>query len=339
MCDHKKMKKYVTPENMCVIECPLLEESPRCLDICTQPQIRSDSVNLKVAIPEFIDPNKVEVNLRGNDLILRFETKCTAQECCTRVHYYNKVTLPREAQLDMLKCQCVKGCLLITAPISGKQQQQFGRPVSGQQVIQPKKMPRGEFNEVRGTIPPQKKQTSRGQVGKESEVRGPFTIQPEKKMRHKKLLKLQQEQPGAPIQQKGVQPTTKPVPQGQKSLKSKLPKPEEIGGVSKQTRKTSPVTPTKSVTKPKTEKKEKKEPRTESPRRVQEGEVQPKKQVQKEKPMKEGQKEGGISGSQQLHEIFGSSGKRSPTGEQERPQEQSPTTSESMGRPDSPTKL
>jgi hypothetical protein len=348
MCDHTKMKKY-TVQNMCVIEFPLLEETPRCLDISTQPQIKEDVVCLRVNIPEFIDPAKVQVNLRGNDLILRFETKCTMTECASRVHYYNKVTLPAQTNLDMLKCQLVKGCLCITAPIIAAADKRQPKPM---QPVQPKQPKQPVGRQVGGVF------------GREEEQLG-GAIKPEKKMRHRKMLKMQQgeeqqrglqqipqiPQQKPPKQKGGVQPTTKVSERpAEKTQKPKLPKPEEISvgrveGEKKQTRKAAPgapVTPSTPVTKPKQQKQQtqqQKKQLTEKPvsgvqekreGQQQQEEVKPSKKAgKKEKGMK---KEEGISGAQQLHEIFSS-------GTTERQQEKPEMSSESMGRPVSPTKL
>lgn len=337
--DCRKMKKYVTPQNMYVIECPLVE-TPRCLDISTQPQIKQDCVSLKVNIPEFIDPNKVQVNLKDNDLILRFETKLdeTTEYAC-RVHYYNKVTLPAQTNLDMLKCHCVRGCLNITAPIIGAKKQ----PVQPQQQ-RVSKLP---------------------QVGAGKEVSG--EIQPEKKMRHRKMLKMQQQEET----QKGVQPT--PTKAQKPAKAQKLPKPEEISiGVQKPSVKPTagkptgkptgkaapgaPVTPsTTPVTKPKKEK-AKKQP-TEAPvSGVQQQKQQPKVEGEVKQPTKKEGKKGkkGVqqgqqeqqgrisSGVQQIHDIFASSGTSASQGQQQQQQQpqqpQQKTSEESMGRPVSPSK-
>jgi hypothetical protein len=117
-CDYKKMKPFVAG-NMYVCEFPLME-APRCLDIACKPQIKENNVTLRICIPEYIDPSKVQVNLKGNDLILRCETQLSAtRDCACRVYYHNKVPLPEQTNLSMLKCVRSKGALCISAPIIG----------------------------------------------------------------------------------------------------------------------------------------------------------------------------------------------------------------------------
>lgn len=119
--DTKKMSKCVTPMGAFCVEFPFLE-APTRLGIQLRPQICNTSegevVMVRVPIPDFVDPAKVQLQLKGNkEIIVRFEERLVKCDCVQRVFYYNRVVLPEGVNVSQLKAKSDKHRLIITAPV------------------------------------------------------------------------------------------------------------------------------------------------------------------------------------------------------------------------------
>jgi len=117
----KKVKKFVTPNKQFVVEFCYLD-TPQCLDIDLVPKIckvpEGKCVHVNVPIPDFVDPLKVQLHVKGRDLIVRHEERLIPiGDSCCRVMYHNRVKLPDNTDLSAIKAKSDKHKLTILAPV------------------------------------------------------------------------------------------------------------------------------------------------------------------------------------------------------------------------------
>lgn len=117
----KKLTKFVTPNKQFVVEFCYLD-TPNCLDINLQPKIckvpEGKCVHVNVPIPEFVDPAKVLLHVKGRELIVRHEERLIPYgDSCCRVMYHNRVKLPENTNVNAIKAKSDKHKLTILAPV------------------------------------------------------------------------------------------------------------------------------------------------------------------------------------------------------------------------------
>jgi len=117
----KKMKKFVTPNKQFVVEFCYLD-APQCLDIDLVPKIcnmpEGKCVHVNAPIPDFVDPLKVQLHVKGRDLIVRLEERLIPiGDSCCRVVYHNRVKLPDNVDVSAIKAKSDKHKLTILAPV------------------------------------------------------------------------------------------------------------------------------------------------------------------------------------------------------------------------------
>jgi len=142
-CHHDKQVNYLKSGNIFVVEFPLLE-MPKIDDIRVKPEIiksgRDKLVTLNLTIPETVDPAKVEVCVKERFLIIRLEDKplFCGTESCSRVFFYNRITLPVDIDVSLIKCVQKKRKLRITVPLINKRMGGFRRIVIRRKLRQRK---------------------------------------------------------------------------------------------------------------------------------------------------------------------------------------------------------
>lgn len=119
----KKLTKFVTPNKQFVVEFCYLD-TPNCLDIDLQPKIckvpEGKCVHVNVPIPDFVDPAKVLLHVKGRELIVRHEERLIpCGDSCCRVMYHNRVKLPENTNVNAIKAKSDKHKLTILAPVGG----------------------------------------------------------------------------------------------------------------------------------------------------------------------------------------------------------------------------
>jgi len=122
-CQHEKKLSYFKPSNIFVTEFPVLE-APMISNVNIRPEIvrrgREQIVTLNLTIPETVDLAKVQVCAKDRDLIIRLEDKpvsCIGSNCASKVFFYNRISLPVNTDISLLKCVQKKRKLVITAPL------------------------------------------------------------------------------------------------------------------------------------------------------------------------------------------------------------------------------
>lgn len=114
---HDQMVSFMTPGGTMVIEFPLKTETT-ALTQALLPQIVGNEVKMSFQIPDNVDPSKVHISLKDRDVIMKVEDKIETPDSVSRVHIYNKTTLPENTDLNNLKCIQENNQIRITAPIN-----------------------------------------------------------------------------------------------------------------------------------------------------------------------------------------------------------------------------
>ena len=117
-----KLVSFMTTGDRLVIEVPLREttSSPNSLMF---PQIVDNldgtkSVSMRFPLPEYVDPNRVNISVKDRDLILRAEDVQQTPDKYSSFYFYKRTTLPENTDLSNLKCVFDGNQVLVTAPLS-----------------------------------------------------------------------------------------------------------------------------------------------------------------------------------------------------------------------------
>lgn len=119
---HDKLVSYMAPSGQLIVDVPLMQQEgsaltsflPRVVDTSDGGQ----GVQLQLQLPTNVDPSKIQVTVRGHDLIVKVEDKSETPDSYSRVHIYNKTRLPENTDFNQLKCTQENNQLNICAPIN-----------------------------------------------------------------------------------------------------------------------------------------------------------------------------------------------------------------------------
>lgn len=120
-----KLVSFLTSNGQLVVEIPLkLDESlskeeishfyPRIVD----GENGSKHVEMKLSIPENIEPSKIKVTCKDRDLIVQAEDKLEKPDGMSQIYYYRRSTMPENTNFDTLKCLYDKNNLSIKADLN-----------------------------------------------------------------------------------------------------------------------------------------------------------------------------------------------------------------------------
>lgn len=117
--DTDKLHSYVVSKDQLVIEVPLHQEKVVARELYLHPVVSDDKkyVSMEFAFPEYIDPSKISVVCKNNDLIIRGEDTRGTWDKQSHFSYYKRVTLPENTDFYELKCKMDSNVLAITAPL------------------------------------------------------------------------------------------------------------------------------------------------------------------------------------------------------------------------------
>lgn len=118
----EKLVSFMTSEGQLVIEVPLKETHvhknddlfPQIVDTANG----GKAVSLKFHVPEGIHPEKISVNIKDRDLIVKAEDKVEKPDGISKFFYYKRTTLPENTDFSALKCNYDHHQLAVTAPLN-----------------------------------------------------------------------------------------------------------------------------------------------------------------------------------------------------------------------------
>lgn len=115
----EKLTSYVVGKEQLVIEVPLRQEQVLAQELYLHPVVSDDKkyVSMEFAFPEYLDPTKVSVVCKDNDLIIRGEDRQGTWDKMSHFSYYKRVTMPENTDFYELKCKMDKNVLSIRAPL------------------------------------------------------------------------------------------------------------------------------------------------------------------------------------------------------------------------------
>lgn len=76
------------------------------------------AVTMRVGVPKEMDPSKIKVTCKDRDLIIRADDEKHKQDRHTRVHYYQRVTLPENTDFNTMHCRLENNQLAIDADLN-----------------------------------------------------------------------------------------------------------------------------------------------------------------------------------------------------------------------------
>lgn len=117
----EQMASFMTGDGQLVIEVPLREEADSTQNLF--PQIvdaegGGKQVMMKFTVPPNIDPHKLSVSVKGHDLIFRAEDVVKKPDGVSKLHYFQRTSLPEHTQLDSLRCFQDNNQVTVTAPLT-----------------------------------------------------------------------------------------------------------------------------------------------------------------------------------------------------------------------------
>lgn len=116
-----KMVSFVASNGQLVVEVPLKREAKSLQSEKVQiveGEKGAKSVQLKIELPEKIDPANVSVTCKDRDVIIKTEEKKETPDSVSQMHYYRRVTLPENTDFEQLKCTLEDNKLALCAPLN-----------------------------------------------------------------------------------------------------------------------------------------------------------------------------------------------------------------------------
>jgi len=117
----EKLVSFMTSNGQLVIEVPLKETElhpntdlfPTIIDT----ENGGKAVQMKFSVPENIHPEKIHVNIKDRDLIVKAEDKVEKPDGISKFYYYKRTTLPENTDFKALKCNYDNHRIEVTAPL------------------------------------------------------------------------------------------------------------------------------------------------------------------------------------------------------------------------------
>jgi HSP20 family molecular chaperone IbpA len=113
-----KLVSFATRNGQLVVDVPLKAEKSVSFQDDLFPRIEGNQVIMKCSIPNNIDPSKLNVTIRDNDLIIQAEDINDTSDGYSRKTYYKRCTMPRSCDFQSMKCHYSNGSLSIEAPVT-----------------------------------------------------------------------------------------------------------------------------------------------------------------------------------------------------------------------------
>jgi len=121
-CVYEKMVSFMTSPGHLVIEFPLREiDMHMNMDLLPKIVDSTDGgkmVTLSFGLPLNITPEKVKVQIKDRDLIVKVEDKVEEKDSMTKFYYFKRTTLPENTDFDKLTCKYENNKMIVTAPLN-----------------------------------------------------------------------------------------------------------------------------------------------------------------------------------------------------------------------------
>lgn len=120
-CELDKMVSFMAHGHL-VVEFPL-KEAALHMNADLFPEIVESKdgqkmVQMKFAVPENIHPERIHVNVKDRDIIVKAQEQHTGKDTKSKFHYYKRTTMPENTDFKNLKCNYDNHQISIEAPIN-----------------------------------------------------------------------------------------------------------------------------------------------------------------------------------------------------------------------------
>ena len=123
--DADKLASFMTSNGRLVVEVPLKineNEKTRLSTVRDDffPRINEENktVSMSLALPEGIDPAKINVTCKDRELVVKYQDKKETNDSFSNIYFYKQVLLPENTEFNSLKCSYENNMLSITAPLN-----------------------------------------------------------------------------------------------------------------------------------------------------------------------------------------------------------------------------
>jgi HSP20 family molecular chaperone IbpA len=121
-CETDKLVSFMTTPGHLVIEIPMREVETH-MNVDLFPKIvdtveGGKAVTLNFQVPENIHPEKVHIQIKDRDLIVKAEDKLDSKDSMTKFYYYKRTTLPENTDFDRLECNYDNHKISVRAPLN-----------------------------------------------------------------------------------------------------------------------------------------------------------------------------------------------------------------------------
>lgn len=117
--DANRLVSFMTNRDVLVVEIPFKETALGTAALLPNIDEAAKKVSLDVDIPQNVDPSRIKVTCKDNDLIVKADYREKNDDGSTRskIHYLRRTTLPENTKFDTLKCEADSGKLRISADL------------------------------------------------------------------------------------------------------------------------------------------------------------------------------------------------------------------------------
>ena len=120
-CESDNLVSFMATPGQLVIEIPLKETITHMNTDLFPKLIDADNggkvVSLDFNLPENINVDKIQVQIKDRDLIVKVEDKMEKKDAMSKFYYYKRTTLPDNTDFDKLECNYDGNKLSVRAPV------------------------------------------------------------------------------------------------------------------------------------------------------------------------------------------------------------------------------
>jgi len=109
--EHNKMVSFLTSDGKLIIEFPMMKSDSMKKDVSPNDK----ELKLRLPLPRNISADKIHLLVKDRDLIMRVEEQQVMPDSITRIHIFDRVTLPDNVDWNSLKCLKEADQMVVTA--------------------------------------------------------------------------------------------------------------------------------------------------------------------------------------------------------------------------------
>ena len=120
-CESEKLVSFMAAPGKLVIEIPMKETAAH-MNMDLFPKVvdteNGKAVTLDFSLPDHVTPDKIQVQIKDRDLIVKAEDNVESKDSMSKFYYYKRTTLPDNTDFDKLECNFDNHKLAVKAPLN-----------------------------------------------------------------------------------------------------------------------------------------------------------------------------------------------------------------------------